>query len=146
MPSTATRGIKYIVPVAVNTKNKSIVLTCNSLQPVALATRRWATGAWSLWPVPTRRPPMYEIGALLLSYRGMSCRARTRTLTTVAQNDVACLVSRPGIECGRRDSNSETARFERARYAGFPSRPHSTPPRTRTETPWIKSPLLWPLS
>src|SRR5215471_13991385 len=37
--------------------------------------------------------------------RRRRCRARIRTLTPVAQNHVACLISRPGIECGRRDSD-----------------------------------------
>src|SRR5215831_876240 len=52
--------------------------------------------------------------------RRRRCRARIRTLTPVAQNHVACLVSRPGIECGRRDSDPHEpygpAGFEPAVY------------------------------
>ena len=52
--------------------------------------------------------------------RRRRCRARIRTLTPVAQNHVACLISRPGIECGRRDSDPHRpygpAGFEPAVY------------------------------
>jgi hypothetical protein len=47
---------------------------------------------------------------------------------------------------GRRDSNSQAAGFEPARYSGFPSRPRGAPPGTRTPYRRIKSPVLHPYS
>jgi hypothetical protein len=69
-------------------------------------------------PSPGADPGLLPYGGRVTSrVRRHCCRARIRTLTPVAQNHVACLVSRPGIKCGWGDSNSQTTCFEQARWA-----------------------------
>jgi hypothetical protein len=55
--------------------------------------------------------------------RRRRCRARIRTLTPVAQNDVACQISRPGIECARRELNPHARRHRYLRPERLPVSP-----------------------
>jgi hypothetical protein len=79
--------------------------------------------------------------------RRRRCRARIRTLTPVAQNDVACPISRPGIKCARRELNPHARRHRYLRPARLPVSPPAlgAPPGTRTPNPKIKSLLLSPI-
>src|SRR5262249_50304599 len=45
-----------------------------------------------------------------------------------------CQIPPMAIGCGRRESNAQAARFELARYTGFPSLPHGAPRGDRTPT------------
>ena len=91
----------------------------------------WATRTWSRHPVPIRairrtKAEPQPCAAAQLPGQGSN-------LHCWGQGPVSCLIGRPGIGCGRRDSDPHRpcgpAGFEPAVYA-FPPLPQSAPPGT----------------
>jgi hypothetical protein len=100
----------------------------------------WATRTWSRHPVLTRairrtRAEPQPCAAAQLPGQGSN-------LHCWGQGPVSCLIGRPGIECGRRDSDPHGPRgpagFEPAVYS-LPPLPQSAPPGYRSPFPKVRA-------
>src|SRR6266849_9206615 len=77
---------------------------------------RWSTSAWSRQPVPTRTAGLTKARS---RPRVTACAAGEGLEPPLRGSGPRGLpISRPGIECGRRDSNAHATRSELARYTG----------------------------